>query len=256
MIGKFYTSADLGVFNRGQNIALLPPKVISSTFRKSTLPILSSVQDNKEHLTHVYRQYGILLSFISYPLVFMTIVLAKPFILLFLTSKWAEAIIYVQLFALTGLTIPMGVVSLNVLQATGRSDYTLRGEIIKKSVGFAVVALLCPISPMALAYGVLGIEAFIYGVNLYYARKVLDLPFFIQFKDPLPYFYASCITGLCVWASIYLIPDNLLKLLIGSITGIAIYFLITKYIIKVKYYDYLLSVVKKREKRQNNYIEN
>lgn len=118
----------------------------------------------------------------------MTIVLAKPFILLFLTSKWAEAIIYVQLFALTGLTIPMGVVSLNVLQATGRSDYTLRGEIIKKSVGFAVVALLCPISPMALAYGVLGIEAFIYGVNLYYARKVLDLPFFIQFKDPLPYF--------------------------------------------------------------------
>ena len=255
VIGKFYTSADLGLFNRGQNIALMLPMILAGTFGKSTLPILSKIQDDKQRFTHVYRQYGILLSFISYPFVFMTLVLAKPFIILVLTAKWAGAVFYMQLFALTGLTIPMGAVSINLLQAAGRSDYTLKAEVIKKSVAFALVAMLCPISPVALAYGVLGIEVFIYSINLYYARKVLNLPFIIQLKDPLPFFFASGITGLCAWASIFFIGSYFLQIIVGSIVGILVYFLITKYVIKVPYYDYLIAMVKERKRVLNGHAE-
>lgn len=242
VIGKIYSAKELGYFNKGQSIALLLPNIVNSTFGKSTLPLLSKVQDDRERLTHVYRQFAILVSFIGFPMVVFIFVLAKPFVLFFLTEKWAESIIYVKIFAISAMTGPVGMVNLNLLQAAGRSDYTLKAEVIKKGIGFVVVAILCSFSPLVLAYGSMILNIFIYCVNLYYARKVIGLRFSVQITDLLPYLYASCFTGICVWASIYFIQNNFVQLFVGSVVGCIIYYVITRYAMKVEFYNYFFSI--------------
>ncbi len=46
LIGKFYTSADLGYYSRGQSIATLPSMNITSILQRVTYPILAKLQDD------------------------------------------------------------------------------------------------------------------------------------------------------------------------------------------------------------------
>ena len=72
----------------------------------------------------------------------MIAILAEPFVHVFLTEKWIGSVVYIQIFAATSLLIPANSINLNLLQVYGRSDYTLKAEIIKKSVGIVSVFIL------------------------------------------------------------------------------------------------------------------
>lgn len=246
VIGKIYDSKMLGFFNRGQNIALLMPNIINSTFAKSTLPLLAQVQDDKDRLVGVYRKFAILVAFVSFPLIALIFILAKPFVLFLLTNKWAGAIIYIQIFAVSALTGPIGLVNLNLMQATGRSDLTLKAELIKKIVGFLLVGILCQFSPLILALGSMILNIFIYMVNLYYARKIIGISFFVQLRDILPYLFASVMMAGVVWIVVSLVNLYLCQLIIGSFVGLFVYFLITKYIIKTDMYSRVAEMYRKR----------
>lgn len=240
IIGKCYDAKALGVFNRGQNIALLVPNIISTTFGKSTLPLLSQVQDDKDAFIHVYREFSKLVAFVSFPFIALLFVMAKPFVLFFLTEKWYDAIIYVQIFAVSAFTSAPGMINLNLLQAAGRSDYTLKAETIKKTFGFLVVAVLFSYSPLVLALGSMILNFFIFGVNLYYARKVLGLSYMCQIIDVLPFFIVSIIIGFVIWLATFSIESYLMQMVCGLIICIIIYYLITRYLLKVNYYNKVL----------------
>ncbi|MDD7461675.1 MAG: lipopolysaccharide biosynthesis protein [Prevotellaceae bacterium] len=246
VIGKFYDSRSLGLFNRGQQLSLLFPNILNSAFGRTTLPLLAEVQNDKERLSSIYRQFVIISVLISYPLVFLTFVLAKPFILFFLTEKWAGAIIYVQIFAVSALTSAPGIINLNLLQAVGRSDLTLKADIIKKVIGFIVIGLLIFTSPLVLAIGSSLLNIFIYIVNVYYARKVLSLSYLSQFKDQLPYFISSLLMAIVIYLVNCNIPNHLLQLIIGSCMGLIIYYLISRYVFRTEYYGKLLILMKAR----------
>jgi teichuronic acid exporter len=246
VIGKIYDSKALGLFNRGQNTAQLFPNIVGSVFGRSTLPLLSQVQNDKTRLTYVYRQFAIVGSFLNFPLVFLIMALASPFILFFLTDKWAGAIIYVQIFAISMLTSAAGSVNLNLLQAMGRSDYTLRAEVIKKGLGFITVAALFNFGPLVLAVGSSIFNILCYFINLYYARKVLGISYMVQLKDLSPYFITSFLMFIFVYFFTAIVPSNLLKLVLGTFIGGLVYFLITKYILKVPYYNKIFEMVKQK----------
>ena len=248
VIGKFYDSKSLGVFNRGQQTSLLFPNIINSILGKSTLPILAKVQDEKERLQRVYRQLVIVSSMVNFPLVALIFVLAKPFIFFFLTDKWSESIVYIQIFAVSALMGAAGMINLNLLQAVGRSDLTLKADLIKKTIGFIVVALLLKFSPLVLAIGSTVMNIFIYCVNLYYAKKVTGLSFLLQIKDLAPYLFASVIMGILVYCMTLFIENSFLQLLVGGIIGVGLYFTFIKYIIKSPYLERVVMLIKNRSK--------
>lgn len=246
VIGKFYSANALGLFNKGQTMANFGPGVVDAVMARILLPIMSKLQDDRERITFAYRQYSIIGMFVSVPIVFVTIALARPFVSFFLTDKWLGCVIYVYLFAISALLGPIGYVNLCTTQAMGRSDLTLKSEVIKKVVCFIVVFALVRFGVMALAIGSVVLNIFIYFVNLYYGRVVIGLGYWTQVKDILPYIFAG--TGMLVitLASIYFIPNALIQVIVGAIVGIASYYIITKYIMKVPYYELLFGAVKEK----------
>lgn len=246
LIGKFYSAKDLGLFNKGQSMAGFGPGIVNSVLGRILLPILSKLQSDRERMTFAYRQYSILGMFVCVPIVFGVIALARPFVSFFLTDKWLGCVIYIYLFAISSLTGPTGYVNLMTTQAMGRSDLTLQSEVIKKVICFIVVAFLVRYGVLALAIGSVVLNIFIYFVNLYYGRVVIGLGYWVQVKDTLPYIFAGiAMMGITVGVT-YFIPHDLAKVIVGTIVGIASYYAITKYVMKVPYYDMLLKIVKER----------
>ncbi len=239
VIGRRYDGASLGLFNRGQKIARLFPEVAESVLVKNSLPIMAQVQTERERMVHVYREFVKLACFITFPAVSLVCLMAEPFVQVVLTEKWIESVPYIQLFAVTALFLPANSVNLNLLQACGRSDYTLKAEIIKKSIGLVTVFILLPYGPWILAIGSCGIDILVLGVNLFFAKKLSKLPYSTQLKDMTPALISSLIMSGLVYLACLPVSNALLKLLLGGVLGLAVYYVMTRFVFKIELYDKL-----------------
>lgn len=250
IIGKFYTKADLGFYNRGSQTSRLLPDIVSDMFGKSSFPLLSKVQNDRDALINTFRRFTQISAFLSFPLIFLMVVIAKPFILFLLTDKWIESVPYIWIFSIAILTTPIGRINLNLILALGRSDLMLKADIIKKSVGISTICLLLYLgvfkSPQGLAIVSMILELFIYSVNLYYAKEVLKISYMVQIKDFMPYLLASFVMAIVTYFAICYIESNLLQLIIGPIVAFAVYYLLTYYIIKTPFYKQIMGLIKQK----------
>lgn len=242
VIGKFYDGTTLGVFNRGQKFARLFPEITESVLVKNSLPILSQLQSDNERLIHVYREFIKLACFIAFPAVCMTSLLAEPFVRLVLTEKWMDSVIYIQIFAATALFFPANSINLNLLQTYGRSDYTLKAEIIKKTIGLATVFALLPLGPLYLAIGACAMDVLALAVNAYFAKKLSGLPYSRQLMDILPALVCTLGMSAVVFVLCRFLPGDWAKLIAGGIVGAGVYFILTRYVFRMDIYGKLRSL--------------
>ena len=135
-IGKFYTAKDLGFYTRGIQFAHVPNSAINGVLSTVTYPILAKIQDEEERLIFVYRKYIRITSLCIFIFSGLICALAKPIILFTLTEKWAEAIVFLHIFAFSAMFEHISTINLNLLKVKGRSDLFLKLEIIKKFLVF------------------------------------------------------------------------------------------------------------------------
>ena len=244
VIGRRYDSASLGIFNRGQNLARLFPNIAESVFVKNSLPIMSQIQNDQERMIHVYREFIKLACFITFPAVCLISILADPFVRVILTEKWLASVPYIQLFAISALFSPANSINLNLLQAYGRSDYTLKAEIFKKSIGLTTVFLLLPYGPWILAIGSCCLDFLNMSVNLFFAKKLSGLSYFTQLSDMFPALVSSLIMGGFVFVVCCFIPHPLVKMIVGGIVGILLYYAMTRFVFRVDLYDRIIELIR------------
>lgn len=242
VIGRYYNSSALGLFNRGQSLAVQIPNITEAVFIKNSLPIFSQIQNDNARLIKVYREYIKLACFVTFPAVCLLSVLAEPLVRLVLTEKWLGCVVYIQIFALTSFIGPANSINLNLLQVFGRSDYTLYAEIIKKSTGLLMVFSLITQGPLWLAIGSSCFNVFAYGVNLYYAKQLSGLRYKDQINDVFPIFLCSGLMYLSVYATIQLFDNSLVQIIIGSMVGLLSFFLFARYVFKLEQLNYISKI--------------
>ena len=246
VIGKAFDNYSLGLFNRGQHISGLCPSIVDGIFTKTTLPILSQLQSDRERLLAVYRKMVVMVSSLTFPLCLLMCALARPFVLFFLTEKWSDAIIYIQIFSITCITSSANIINLNLFQVEGRSDITLKIEIIKKAVGFAMVFSLLIYGPMVLAIGCSCFNIFAYSVNLFFVHKLEKIPYSQQLLDLFPCSFASVIAAIFAFiVSLSPVP-YWAQFLGGGIVGIIVYYLFTRYYFKFDIYTIINEQITKK----------
>jgi len=253
VVGKFFTAKELGYYNRGTQFATLPVNTMNSVIGKVVYPILVNIQNDDKHLVSVYRKY---ICFMSIPIFFGCMLLAsiaKPMILMLLTEKWAQAIIYLQIFAFAIMFDHICSINLELLKVKGRSDLFLRLEIIKKTISIIILFASIP-------FGVIGVcvSKIIYTqiavfINTYYTGKLFNLGYFVQLKDFSGYFFWSvlaCVPGylICTYTNL----PNVLTLLIGLVLGTVLYILfLRKDVCAIEIYDMLSAKIKFLPRRKH-----
>ena len=141
---------------------------------------------------------------------------------------------------------PVHAINLNLLQVKGRSDLFLRLEVIKKILGVIILCITVPIGLIAMCYGQIVSSLIALVINTYYTGKLINVGFIRQMKDLTPTLSLVITMWLIIHFGILpLCPNNIIKLVVGIITGI-IYYLGTAWIFKFPELKELLSILKRK----------
>lgn len=225
-VGKYYSPAQLGVFNRAEGYAKLPSQNVTSVIQSVTFPVLSKIQDDEERLSNNYRRMLRVSAFIIFPIMMLLAALARPLIIVMITEKWEACIILLQLLCFAMMWYPIHAINLNLLQVKGRSDLFLRLEIIKKIIGIVILAITLPLGLVAICIGRIVSSILSLMFNTYYTGKLIQLGFLKQMKDLIHILILSFITFTVVIMLNELFIDSLyLQIIIGGIIGCLTYFI-------------------------------
>jgi len=125
VVAKFYSDRDLGLYNRGMKFPEIIISIIQGVVLKMSLPLFSKFQNESEKLNNALIKTNTLVAFISFPLLFFVFFNANAIVLILLTQKWIEAVIYVKLFCVMKLFDPFITIQQELLLAKGKSKIYL-----------------------------------------------------------------------------------------------------------------------------------
>lgn len=222
-IGKYYSPADLGVYNRAQGYAAMPSQNVTGVIQNVTFPVLSKMQDDDEKLARNYRKMLSVSAFIIFPLMMMLSALARPLVITMVTAKWEACIILLQIICFSMMWYPIHAINLNLLQVKGRSDLFLRLEIIKKVVGVTILACTLPFGLVVFCVGSIVSSMFSLVINTYYTGKLINVGYFKQMGDLLPIFLLGFVMFGAIHLSNYFIPNMVIQIICGGTIGAIIY---------------------------------
>ena len=132
IIGKKFAATELGYYTRANGYAQLPVATFNNALSKVTFPMFCEVQKDDERMILLYHKLLRFTAFIIFPIMMLFIVLARPLILFMITDKWESCVILLQILCLSYVWNPVQIVNINLLQAKGRADVTLKIDILKK----------------------------------------------------------------------------------------------------------------------------
>ena len=228
VIGKKYSASDLGFYSRARGYAMLPATTFQGMLSQVTFPVLCSIQDDDDRLRDAYRRLIRASAFVVFPMLVGLAALARPFITVLITDKWAESIPYLEIVCFSVMWYPVHVLNLNLLQVKGRSDLFLRLEIVKKITGLSILMITVPISIYAMCVGQIFSSIISLIINTYYTGKLIQVGFFKQMRDLLPTLCYAFSMGLVVKFVTMFVNSDSLQLGLGIVVGMMYYISIAK----------------------------
>ena len=223
LLGKLGSTTDLGNYYRAQNYATLPSTNVVGVLTSVTFPVLSKLQDEKERLSYNYRRLIKVSAFVCFPMMILLAALSRPLILVMITEKWESCILLLQILCFAFMWQPIQILNINLLQVLGRTDLTLKLEIIKKPVCAIVVVIALHFGVVYFCIAEVLLQVFALAINTYYTGKFINVGFGLQMKDIAPAFLMSVSSGGIVLAINYFISNLFLQILVGGTIGLTFY---------------------------------
>lgn len=223
IIGKYYSPADLGIYNRAQSYAALPSQGIYGIVNSVTFPVMSKLQHDNALLAHEYRRMLKVTAFVVFPVMTLLAGVARPLIILMLTAKWEACIILLQILCFSLMWYPVHAINLNLLLVRGRSDYFLRLEIIKKVYGIVLLAVTLPFGIIVFCLGGFFFNIIGLVINTHYTGKLINCGFMAQMRDLLPSFTLSLLAFALSFGLTFRFESLWAQLIVGGVSGACAY---------------------------------
>ena len=244
IIGKVYTSDDLGYYTKSQQFPNLIVNNITVAMSSILFPLMSKVQDDKEKVKGIMRFSTKISSYIVFPIVMGLAIVAEPFVRVVLTDKWLECVPYIQIYCITQVATIGMITRHDALKSIGRSDVFMYEHIIYRVVVLSILILVYKISVMAIALSLIAgtiIMSITVGIT---SKKFNGYRFREQLWDVLPIFLACVVMAVPVYfiGTLNFAPIVILALqvLAGFIT-----YLIVSIIFKLEGYVYIRDMIKR-----------
>lgn len=243
IIGKVYSSADLGYYTKANNFPSIIITNVNSSIDSVLLPSMSSVQDSIESVKGMTRRAMKISTYVMAPLLMGLAACGQSVISILLTDKWLPSYPFMVIFCITYVFYPVHTANLNAIKALGRSDLFLKLEIIKKVVGITAILITFKISVMAMAYSLLVTSVLSQIINSWPNKKLMNYSYIEQLKDILPGILLAAFMGGCVYCVNSLHLNNWLTLIIQVPLGAIIYIGLSA-LLKLESFTYIWNMVK------------
>ncbi len=245
IIGRRFTTADLGYYDRGQKFASTISLNLDTAIRSVMFPVLARSQDDTEQFRAILRRMKQLGCFVVFPVMFGLAAAAEPIVRLLLTEKWMPAVPFLVLLSIGEAQVPLTSSNLVALKSLGRSDLYAKQEVLRRVLMLLVLAVsvLAFDSVIAIAVGFVFSAWLDVWVTSLPLKGLLDYSFFAQVRDAWKSAVSSLLMAAAVWALGRLPLGGIVGLVLQIISGGALYLLINL-ALKNESLVYLISVVK------------
>ena len=212
LIGRFYTADTMGYYSKANATERLASTCISKVMSQVTYPLYAEMQDDKAALGNAIKKITQTLSYITFPLMFILLLCAKPLFILLYTERWADSVPYFQVLCIAGLAYSLQSVNYQSVAAIGKSRTMFVWTFVKRAMGilFVVAGLLLD-GMRGLLVGMVLNTWFSYFINIWLVSKHIGyiMPVLLASLSAATLTYAVGI--LC---SLPLYMDGLLKLFV------------------------------------------
>lgn len=185
IIGKVYTTEDLGYYNRGQQFPNILSSTLDSSIQAVMFPAISASQESKERMRMLLKKSTTTCALFVFPAMVGLAMISESFVSVLLTDKWLPCVVYMQLICLAEASIPFSSSNLTAIKSSGRSDMYMRLEIIRRIVMLSIllVSVFAFHSVVAIAVGYI-LSCWIDVLIIIQAeKKILGYGVRDQFKD-------------------------------------------------------------------------
>ena len=220
LIGKFYSPVTLGYYTKANSTERLASHSISEVMTQVTYPLYAQVQDDKAAMSMMVKRLTMTISYITFPLMFLLMLTAKPMFVLLYSERWINSVPYFQVLCFAGLAGCLQSVNLQTISAIGKSRTMFVWTMIKRAVGIGGIVLgLALFGMKGLLAGVVFNYWFSYGVNISLVSKHIGYKWGQQVMDLMPVGIASVVSAAVSYGVGYLLhldlyPDGLVKILV------------------------------------------
>lgn len=187
LIGRIYNPTTMGYYSKAQSTEMLASNTISQVVAQVSYPLYSELQDNKIMMINAIKRITSSIAFITFPLMFLLILLAKPVFILLYSDKWIASIPYFQMLCMAGLAICLQSANSQTIAAIGKSKVMFRWGLFKQLLGvtFVIIGLLIW-GIKGMLVGMVMKSWLIYVVNASLVSKHIGYKLRIQLLDLLP----------------------------------------------------------------------
>lgn len=248
VIGKVYTSSDLGYYTKANSITQMPTTSLAVTLQGAIYPFLCEAQNDDQRLKTIFLKYTRMICFVIFPIVACIFVLAEPFVLSVLTDKWLPAVQMIQILILAYSLYPLCYINCQTLNVKGRSDLFLKTDLLVKGISVIILAASVPFGITVMCWSMVLFYGINYVIVTYNVKKVVDTNILEQIKVITPSAVLSIAAGVITFIVILFFSNSWAKLIVGGIFYCCIYYLLSK-LFKMKEIDLLGKYVRQIIKR-------
>jgi O-antigen/teichoic acid export membrane protein len=247
LVGKFFSSAATGLYSQSAQMASFIPTAINDVVARIAYPVECELQDNDEELRRKFFQMLRMTCFILFPLMMGIAALVEPGVRLLLTEKWIDTVPLIRILCFAYVWLPAANMSWQLLNAKHRSDYCLKAEIIKKTIGITILGISVLGGIKAVCTGMLVYFIVDIGVITWFTARVLPgVTFASEMKAMLPILVRAAAMGTGVYLLDNMISSDVVSVAAGIVAGIVLYMTVTLLTRSREMY-YLLEIMKKKQ---------
>jgi O-antigen/teichoic acid export membrane protein len=223
VIGRWYSATNVGYYSRAHSLAIFPSSNIVGIITRAMYPVLCQLQEDELRLKNYFIQCIRLSCFFVFPLMIGVAVLSKPLVQLILTDKWLPAAGLLPILCIAYMWDPVMNINWLILSVKGRTDLSLKSEIIKKLLSVTILILSIPFGIHVMCCGILLYNICDIIIIFFFVKKVIRITFWEEMKELLPLLGISLLMGGSIYFAISFFSFSWLKLLVGTFIGIGIY---------------------------------
>lgn len=247
IIGKKFGSADLAYYDQGKKFPNLLVTNINTSISNVMFPVLSESQNDPTRLKQLCRRAVRIGIYLLSPLLIGLMGVADTFVIAILSEKWAPCIPFLRILTLVFLVRPFTTTCQQSILSVGRSDITLKIEIIVNTVAIGILfySVFILESVLGIAIGTLIAELVSMGMFMYYENKIIRYSYKEQLQDLLPSLGLATVMGVIVYIVHFLPIYKGLALILQVVIGAAFYFA-ASYVLQFEPFVYLVGMLKEK----------
>lgn len=249
IIGKIYSSEDLAFYDKAKQFPNIIVTNINSSLSAVLFPKMSQLQDNIGEVKQITRKSIRFGSYILCPIMLGLAAVSRPVITILLTEKWLPCVPLMQILCVNSMCMPLHTANMQAIKAMGRSDITLKIEIVKKTIELIVLLSVMRISVSAIVIGMAACSISFIFVNAFPNIKLINYSIKEQLGDLLPNLLISFAMAFSVYCIGRIQINVYILLLVQIVSGVIIYVLLSASF-KIDEFYYIKNLLLEKIKRK------